>query len=146
MDEEVQKRLFEPFVTHSEERGTGLGMCVVKNIVEAHDGKLTYTSEKGKGTTFRIACPLRGSGSGSLGSGGHGTRSRLPLTDPAAFCTYCSQKPFPGSVTVAQKTLDLFVGVRILPGKRRRVTSGDGPFVYRLGHEILNLKRGVRFP
>ncbi|MCX7029396.1 MAG: ATP-binding protein, partial [Spirochaetes bacterium] len=60
MDKDVQKRLFEPFFTHSEEAGTGLGMCVVKNVVEAHGGKLTYTSEKGKGTTFRIAVPVAG--------------------------------------------------------------------------------------
>jgi signal transduction histidine kinase len=60
MDKDVQKRLFEPFFTHSEEAGTGLGLCVVKNVVDAHGGKLTYTSEKGKGTTFRIALPVAG--------------------------------------------------------------------------------------
>jgi signal transduction histidine kinase len=60
MDKDVQKRLFEPFFTHSEEAGTGLGLCVVKNVVEAHGGKLTYTSEKGKGTTFTIALPTAG--------------------------------------------------------------------------------------
>jgi signal transduction histidine kinase len=60
MDRDVQKRLFEPFFTHSEEAGTGLGMCVVKNVVEAHGGKLTFTSEKGTGTTFRIAVPVAG--------------------------------------------------------------------------------------
>jgi signal transduction histidine kinase len=60
MDKDVQKRLFEPFFTHSEEAGTGLGLCVVKNVVEAHGGKLTYASEKGKGTTFTIALPAAG--------------------------------------------------------------------------------------
>lgn len=60
MDEEVQKTLFEPFETHSKEGGTGLGTVIVKNIVEAHDGTLTFTSQKGKGTTFRISLPIRG--------------------------------------------------------------------------------------
>jgi len=60
MDKDVQKRLFEPFFTHSEEAGTGLGLCVVRNVVEAHRGKLTYTSEKGKGTTWRITLPVAG--------------------------------------------------------------------------------------
>jgi signal transduction histidine kinase len=59
MDEEVQKTLFEPFVTHSKEGGTGLGMSIVKNIVEAHDGTLSFTSAKGQGTTFRISLPIR---------------------------------------------------------------------------------------
>jgi signal transduction histidine kinase len=60
MDADVQKRLFEPFFSRSEEGGTGLGMCVVKNVTEAHGGKLAWTSEKGKGTTFRITLPVAG--------------------------------------------------------------------------------------
>ena len=60
MDADVQKRLFEPFFTRSEEGGTGLGMCVVKNVVKAHGGKLAWTSEKGKGTTWRITVPVAG--------------------------------------------------------------------------------------
>jgi signal transduction histidine kinase len=60
MDADVQKRLFEPFFSRSEEGGTGLGMCVVKNVIEAHGGKLAWTSEKGKGTTFRITLPVAG--------------------------------------------------------------------------------------
>lgn len=59
MDEEVQKTLFEPFITHSKEGGTGLGMSIVKNIVEAHDGSLSFTSAKGQGTSFRINLPIR---------------------------------------------------------------------------------------
>jgi signal transduction histidine kinase len=60
MDEEVQKTLFEPFVTHSNEGGTGLGTVIVKNIVEAHDGTLGFKSAKGQGTSFRISLPIRG--------------------------------------------------------------------------------------
>ena len=45
-----------------------------------------------------------------------------------------------GCVMVAPQTLDLLVGVQILPGQLL------GPFVYRLGREILSLQRGVRFP
>jgi signal transduction histidine kinase len=59
MDEEVQKSLFEPFVTHSREGGTGLGMVIVKNIVEAHGGTLGFRSVKGQGTSFRISLPVR---------------------------------------------------------------------------------------
>ena len=42
---------------------------------------------------------------------------------------------------VARKILALVVGVRVLPGQIR-----PGPFVYRLGQEILILQRGVRLP
>ncbi len=60
MDDEVQKTLFEPFCDPLEGGGTGLGTVIVKNIVEAHDGSLAFTSAKGKGTTFRISLPIRG--------------------------------------------------------------------------------------
>jgi len=58
MEAEVQKRLFEPFYTSSREGGTGLGMSIVKSIVDAHNGVLSFSSRKGSGTTFQISLPL----------------------------------------------------------------------------------------
>jgi signal transduction histidine kinase len=49
--------IFEPFVTTKAE-GTGLGLPVVQQLIAAHHGTLTYTSEPGRGTTFRITLPL----------------------------------------------------------------------------------------
>jgi signal transduction histidine kinase len=60
MDEEVQDRLFEPFFTSSKEGGTGLGMSIVKSIVDAHEGSLSFTSRRHEGTTFKISLPLQG--------------------------------------------------------------------------------------
>ncbi len=60
MEKEVQERLFEPFFTSSREGGTGLGMSIVKSIVDAHDGTVTFTSRRHEGTTFRISLPVRG--------------------------------------------------------------------------------------
>jgi signal transduction histidine kinase len=60
MDKDVQKRLFEPFFTHAAEGGTGLGMTIVKNIVDAHEGSLAFTSRKNEGTTIRISIPVPG--------------------------------------------------------------------------------------
>ncbi len=49
--------MFEPFVTTKGERGTGLGLWIVKGIVENHGGKLRVRSQVGKGTVFSIALP-----------------------------------------------------------------------------------------
>ena len=49
--------IFELFVTTKPE-GTGLGLAIVRQIIAGHGGILTYTSESGKGTTFRISLPV----------------------------------------------------------------------------------------
>ena len=38
-------------------RGTGLGLALVKRIVEAHQGRIWVTSEKQKGSTFSVSLP-----------------------------------------------------------------------------------------
>lgn len=48
--------IFEPFTT-TKSSGSGLGLVVVRQIVAAHGGSLTYTCEPGKGTTFRLTLP-----------------------------------------------------------------------------------------
>lgn len=53
-------RIFEPFFTtkgNSGEKGVGLGLSMVYAIVERHDGKISVSSEVGKGTTFTIMLP-----------------------------------------------------------------------------------------
>jgi len=57
--ESIRDRLFEPFVTHGKRYGTGLGLAIVKRIVEAHGGSITFTTEQGRGTTFRISLPTK---------------------------------------------------------------------------------------
>jgi len=58
MDETTRSRLFEPFFSASSSGGTGLGMLVVQNVVEAHQGSVEVESELGSGTTVRIRLPL----------------------------------------------------------------------------------------
>jgi signal transduction histidine kinase len=55
---EMEGRLFELFATSGKKDGTGLGLAIVKKIVDEHRGAITYESQRGKGTTFRIAIPL----------------------------------------------------------------------------------------
>lgn len=57
MDKETVDRIFEPLFT-TKTKGLGLGLAIVKEIVEAHYGKITCLSEKGKGTTFEVLLPL----------------------------------------------------------------------------------------
>lgn len=54
MNESVQRRLFEPFFTSGKKDGTGLGMAIVRSIVEGHYGKIELDSIEGEGTEFRI--------------------------------------------------------------------------------------------
>lgn len=57
MSPETKEKLFEPFHT-TKSYGTGLGLPIVKRIVEAHQGAITVDSEEGKGTAFLINIPL----------------------------------------------------------------------------------------
>ena len=55
MDEATQKKIFDPFFTTKDPgKGTGLGLHVVRKIVEKHDAKLDLKSKLGKGTTFTV--------------------------------------------------------------------------------------------
>lgn len=54
--EENKPRIFEPkFTTKSS--GMGLGLAMVKNIIETYEGTITFVSEEGKGTTFTVTIP-----------------------------------------------------------------------------------------
>jgi signal transduction histidine kinase len=50
-------KIFEPFFTTKGMEGTGLGLDISRQIVEAHDGRLVCTSKVGKGTVMRIVLP-----------------------------------------------------------------------------------------
>jgi signal transduction histidine kinase len=51
-----QDRIFEPFYT-TKFTGTGLGLSVVRSLVEQHGGHVKLTSEPGKGATFLVVLP-----------------------------------------------------------------------------------------
>ncbi|MCJ7600150.1 MAG: ATP-binding protein [Desulfobulbaceae bacterium] len=55
---ERQVDIFTPFVTTKKE-GTGLGLPIVKKVIEAHAGSITVSKNSEKGVTFRIAIPLK---------------------------------------------------------------------------------------
>lgn len=55
--EQIRESVFQPFVTHGKSNGTGLGMAIAKSMVDAHDGVISFTTETGQGTTFKIEVP-----------------------------------------------------------------------------------------
>ena len=58
IDNEIINRLFDKFVSRSEQ-GTGLGLFISKNIIEAHGGKINgFNNENGTGATFVFTLPL----------------------------------------------------------------------------------------
>lgn len=54
---EYAARLFQPYFT-TKKHGTGLGLFVTRQLVEEHDGIVTFESHVGEGTTFRVFLPL----------------------------------------------------------------------------------------
>src|ERR1035438_3600305 len=61
--EAVRDRLFEPFVSHGKENGTGMGLTVVQKILQDHGGDVTVDQTSASGTTFRLTIPLNPSAS-----------------------------------------------------------------------------------
>ncbi len=60
-----QQRVFERYVQLSDQEmphgvGSGIGLCVVKSMVELHGGSISIVSETGKGSEFIIELPLPG--------------------------------------------------------------------------------------
>jgi PAS domain S-box-containing protein len=55
---EIQPKLFTPLFT-TKSKGQGFGLAVVKRLIEAQNGTITYQTSPGKGTTFTIQLPIK---------------------------------------------------------------------------------------
>jgi signal transduction histidine kinase/tetratricopeptide (TPR) repeat protein len=56
---DIQDKIFEPFFTTKKAgEGSGLGLDIVRKIVEKHSGKIWFETQLGKGTTFWVRLPL----------------------------------------------------------------------------------------
>lgn len=54
---DVQGRLFDPYVTAGKANGTGLGLALVRQTVEAHGGRIRHEATAGGGATFVVTLP-----------------------------------------------------------------------------------------
>jgi len=59
--EVIRGQLFEPFISHGKENGTGLGLTVVQKIVQDHGGDVIVEKTSAEGTVFRLLLPLTSS-------------------------------------------------------------------------------------
>lgn len=89
LDEDDQRKLFMPFQRLTpeptgDESSSGLGLYIVKQIVEMHDGRIWADTEKGKGSTFAFALPLHWRGEGD---------GEAPGDDAARFSSGASVTP-----------------------------------------------------
>lgn len=57
IEKEKQSKIFVPYFT-TKSTGTGLGLAMVRQIIENHKGAIDFETEIGKGTTFSISLPL----------------------------------------------------------------------------------------
>jgi len=54
----VKERIFDPFYTTKGVQGQGLGMSIVYNVVQQHQGQIEVESTPGKGTCVTVAFPI----------------------------------------------------------------------------------------
>lgn len=59
ISEDIKKRIFDPFFTTKKAgEGSGLGLDIVRKIIQKHQGEITVDSEVGEGTTFTVKLPF----------------------------------------------------------------------------------------
>jgi two-component system sensor histidine kinase KdpD len=64
IDDMEQQMIFEKFYRGRDQRmlvqGTGMGLAIAKAIVELHGGKVSVTSQLGRGSVFQFSLPVAG--------------------------------------------------------------------------------------
>jgi signal transduction histidine kinase len=55
---EVLAHIFDPWFTTKGSEGTGIGLYLARQVIEAHRGTISVNSKVGEGTTFQIRLPI----------------------------------------------------------------------------------------
>ncbi len=102
MDNETLQRIFDPFFTTKElGKGSGLGLSVVKGIIESLNGVITVDSRPDAGTTFRVYFPIV---SGTATRTPETPRSQPSVSDHAERILLLDDEP--QVLGVARRTLE----------------------------------------
>ena len=72
----IRGQLFEPFVSHGKENGTGLGLTVVQKIVQDHGGDVIVEKTSAEGTVFHLLLPLASPEAGHPGGAARTSMAR----------------------------------------------------------------------
>lgn len=57
MEQKIIQKMFDPFYSYNKKKGTGLGMTIVKSIIDGHGGIIKVFSKKDSGTKFELYLP-----------------------------------------------------------------------------------------
>jgi two-component system sensor histidine kinase FlrB len=87
--DDIADSIFDPFYTTRPD-GTGLGLAVVRNVVEAHGGQISLL-DRGEGASFRILLPCAGERQALLSGGGEETVTHLDGRGGQLLVNDCSQ-------------------------------------------------------
>ena len=83
MPADVIEKIFEPFfTTKPHDRGTGIGMAVVRRLIDDAQGRIDVDSAPGQGTRMTLLLPLDGLGEGAARRDLSGVRVLLVEDDP----------------------------------------------------------------
>ena len=102
LDADEQRQVFEPFfrgrdAVANQIQGSGLGLSLVRRIVDAHGGRVELESAPGRGSTFTICLPAGLAGARprrrSLGAAGADAAAAPKPTWPPDACSWSRTSP-----------------------------------------------------